>query len=421
MNSDNLIESEIIGALLKYPSKILEIDINRDMFMIDRNKVIYDTIMQLVLENNQVTESVIYNLTKEKDVTISYLMEVRNSAIQVLNTHVDMLKKQYQLSQLRLLGKGMHNLDCSVDTQEIIERVQEKLFNIQRDINKGDNGSTSEALENVLSSIEEGYKEGGQIRGIKTKLVSLDTNLNGLRKKNYYVIAARPSMGKTALCIQMLIDIAILEDYKAAFFSLEMGKEEILERIISNVAAIDYRRIQRGELRENEWTELIRVTNKISNKKNFRIYENKIYIEDIETQCKILKEQNQLDIIFIDYLTKIDTSRDIKESHNKYGYISGRLKHIARTYDIPVVCLSQINRNSETRMDKRPTMAELRASGDIEQDADVVMLLYRDAYYDAKATEDIMEIIIDKSRNGVTGTVKVRFIGQMQRVKDLYA
>ena len=223
-------------------------------------------------------------------------------------------------------------------------------------------------------------------------------------------------MGKSALALNIAVNMAIDKGYKAAVFQLEMNQISIVERIMANRASIPMDKLKKGELSHKEWDAVVNISNQLS-ASGINIYDDVYSLKEIRSECKRLKLQKGLDVVFIDYLQLIENGSGNRTRNEEVSQISRSLKLIAKELDITVVALSQLSRAPEARNDHRPQLSDLRDSGSIEQDADVVMFLYRNAYYDPESEDaGALDIIIAKHRNGETGTIKARWQGMYQRV-----
>lgn len=259
--------------------------------------------------------------------------------------------------------------------------------------------------------MEQRAQNPGGLTGLSTGFVDLDRKLSGLQKSDLVLIAARPSMGKTALMVNIATNAALKNDARVAIFSLEMSKNQLVQRVISSNAHVDLQKVISGDINEDEWTKIINAMPIIS--------DLKIEIDDtaaispleLKAKCRRMKVEKGLDLIVIDYLQLMQMSGRVESRQQEISTISRNLKAIAKELDVPVIALSQLSRAPELRSDHRPILSDLRESGAIEQDADVVMFLYRDEYYNKEESEkpNIGELIIAKHRNGPTGTVELVF------------
>ncbi|MDQ3221416.1 MAG: replicative DNA helicase, partial [Acidobacteriota bacterium] len=277
--------------------------------------------------------------------------------------------------------------------------------------------------EKVLEKVQEYAKrESHALTGLATGFRELDEMTSGLQPSDLIIIAARPSMGKTALCLTMAQNAAITEKAVVGIFSLEMSKEQLVMRMMSSEAKVDASRFRKGILSREEWERLARAIGTLSDAKIFIDDTPGISVLEMRAKARRLAaEQKALDLIVVDYLQLMGGSRRNENRQQEVSQISRELKGLAKELNVPVVALSQLSRAPEARNPPRPLMSDLRESGSIEQDADVVTFIYREDYY--KPTEEntgMAELIISKQRNGPTGTVKLAFLKEFTRFENYY-
>ncbi|HEY4543765.1 MAG TPA: replicative DNA helicase, partial [Tissierellaceae bacterium] len=294
------------------------------------------------------------------------------------------------------------------DVNAIMEKAEKNIFDITQGVEREGLYPINEVLLTSFEKIEKMAENKGQLTGLTTGFIDLDSNLSGLQASDLVLLAARPSMGKTALGINMAVNSALKAKAKVAIFSLEMSKEQLVQRMISSVAHVDLRNIISGNLDEDEWLQIINSMGPLS--------EAEIYIDDtagislmeLSAKCRRLKLEKGIDLVLIDYLQLMELEGSTESRQQEISAISRGLKILAKEIDCPVIALSQLSRAPELRADHRPILSDLRESGAIEQDADVVMFLYRDDYYhEDSEKKNIGEVIIAKHRNGPTGTVEL--------------
>lgn len=279
------------------------------------------------------------------------------------------------------------------------------------------------AMEIVKSSvikIEELYKQRSDVTGVATGFTLLDRMTSGLQPGELTIIAARPSMGKTAFALNLAQHMTLRQHKTVAFFSLEMSRDSVMMRILASEARINMKDIRSGKIPDNVWPKLINVAGQVSDSKLYIDESSGLSPFEIRARTRRLKAQVGVDIIIIDYLQLMDLKQKVESRERAVSEISKSLKSLAKELGIPVVALAQLNRGVEGRSDRRPMLSDLRESGSIEQDADVIMMLYRDDYYDKEDQEKQghAEIIIGKQRNGPTGTVKLRWEAEYGKFRD---
>ena len=272
-----------------------------------------------------------------------------------------------------------------------------------------------------LESIEAAAKNKGAVTGLATGFLDLDYMTAGLQPSDLILIAARPSMGKTAFVLNVAEYVTLRSGVTTAFFSLEMSKDQLVKRILSMNSKVDSQILRTGQLGDEDWLKLVESARLVGNSSLLIDDTPGISVTELRSRCRKFKLEHNLGLVIIDYLQLMTGSRRTAESRQQeVSDISRSLKALAREINVPVIALSQLSRAVEQRPDKRPMLSDLRDSGAIEQDADVVMFLYRDEYYN-KDSEDagISEIIIGKQRNGPTGTVKLAYLSQFTKFANL--
>jgi len=305
-------------------------------------------------------------------------------------------------------------------TEDILEYTEKQIFELVK--NKGEHTYTpiDKVVLEALDRIQAAAKNRGAVTGIPTGFKDLDQYLSGLQPSDFILIAARPSMGKTAFVLNVAENVAIKQGITTAVFSLEMSNVQLVNRMLSLESAVDADRIRKGRLDSSDWGKLVEGADSIARSHIIIDDTPGISVSELRSKCRKYKMENDLGLVIIDYLQLMSGRGKIDSRQQEISDISRSLKALARELDVPVVTLSQLSRAVEQRPDHRPMLSDLRESGAIEQDADVVMFLYRDEYYN-KDTEikGIAEIIIAKQRNGPIGTVKMAWIPEQTRFANL--
>lgn len=307
------------------------------------------------------------------------------------------------------------------DINVVLDRSEAALFAISEKRTDRDLKPVKEIASNYLDRIEKLRERGDEFIGIPTGFTDLDRMLGGLNRSDLIIIAARPGMGKTALQNAIALTAARRYDKRVAMFNLEMSSEQLVQRMIAAETRIDSQRLRRGEMREDEWAIFLESIGRLS--------ESNIFIDDtpaitpmqLRTKCRRLHAENGLDLVMIDYLQLMQAEHQSNNRVQEVSEISRQLKGLARELDVPVLAAAQLSRAVEQRQNKRPQLSDLRDSGSIEQDADVVMFIYRDEYYNPETTErqNIAEISVAKHRNGPTGTVDLFWHGSLATFRNL--
>src|SRR3954470_8253367 len=356
----------------------------------------------------------------------SYIIELANSTPSAANitAYADIVREKSVLRQLidagtEIAGDAFQPEGRS--SQEILEVAEQKVFHIAESGARGRKGFVTmrAAVKDAFQILHQRYESKGSVTGLATGFVDLDELTAGLQPSDLIIVAARPSMGKTALAVNFAEYAAIQKKKAVAIFSMEMSASQLAFRLISSMGRINAQNLRTGDLAEEEWP---RVTSAIT-----MLSEAKIFIDDtpalspgeLRARSRRLKREHDLGLIVIDYLQLMAVPGNKENRATEISEISRGLKALAKELNIPVIALSQLNRSLEQRTDKRPVMADLRESGAIEQDADVIIFIYRDEYYNQdSADKGQAEIIIGKQRNGPTGTVKLTFLGQYTKFEN---
>ena len=307
------------------------------------------------------------------------------------------------------------------DITVVIDRAEQSLFSVSEERLTRDLVPVREISSSYLARIEELHARGDDVIGVPTSFNDLDRLLGGLNKSDLIIIAARPGMGKTALQLAIGQAAARRFDKRVAMFSLEMSGEQLVQRMIAAETRIDSQRLRRGDLQESEWPIFYEAVGRLSMTQIFIDDTPSITPMQLRTKCRRLYAEHGIDLIMVDYLQLMQVERMTNNRVQEISEISRALKGLARELDVPVVANSQLSRAVEQRQDKRPQLSDLRDSGSIEQDADVVMFIYRDEYYNPDTSErpNIAEINIAKHRNGPTAVVDLYWHGQLATFRNL--
>ena len=306
--------------------------------------------------------------------------------------------------------------------ESIMEQTEKSMFQLLQRRTTGDYVPIKQVVLNALDKIEKASKSKGTVTGIPTGFIDLDYKLSGFQPSDFILIAARPSMGKTAFVLNIAQYMAFKKNKAVAIFSLEMSKEQLVNRLFSLESQVDAQSLRTGNMKDSDWEKLIEGAGVIGQSKLIIDDTPGISISELRSKCRKYKLEHGLDIIIIDYLQLMTGSvgKSSESRQQEVSDISRQLKGLARELNVPVVSLSQLSRAVESRPDKRPMLSDLRESGAIEQDADVVMFIYRDEYYNKDSEfKKQAEIIIAKQRNGPVGTVNLAWLGEYTKFANL--
>ncbi len=318
-----------------------------------------------------------------------------------------------------ILERGYKNEEPS---SQLIQSAESEIFRLSESLSSAESGDMSmfDIVMETLESINEAAANGGMVTGISTGFKYLDSQTAGLQPSDLILIAARPSMGKTAFALNIAENTALKQGIPTAIFSLEMSAVQLTKRFLSMHSGVNAQNIRTGQLSFDEWRQVTESANEYAAAKIFIDDTPGITLTQLRTKCRRLKAQQGLGIVFIDYLQLMEDDGRSNSIQEKTSKISRGLKAIAREIKCPIVALSQLSRSLESRNDKRPILSDLRDSGAIEQDADVVMFLHRDSYHDHDAEDqDVTEVIIGKQRNGPIGTIKLKWIAEQTKFANL--
>ena len=330
----------------------------------------------------------------------------------------------YEKSVLRNLIRANEEIanTCYAGNEKldaILEVTEKKIFDLIQSGNKSDYTPVRQVVLNVFEKIEKASQTRGSITGLETGFTKLDAQLSGLQPSDFILIAARPSVGKTAFVLNITETVAVKHGIPVAIFSLEMSSEQLINRVISQNSMVSSQKIRNGELSDSEWANIVESANVIGNSNIIIDDTPGISIGEMHSKCRKFKLEKDIQLVIVDYLQLMTSNARHSSREQEIAEISRTLKGIARELNVPVIALSQLNRASETREDKKPIMADLRESGSIEQDADVVMLLSR--YYDRETkTEDRNRIIVNvaKQRNGPVGEIELVWLPQYTKFEN---
>ncbi len=414
-------EQSVLGAMILEKEAIntaIEI-IRPDDFYKEANKEIFEAILTLFNKNEPVdlitlSEELKRRGTLENTGGVTYLANLSSGVATTANVkyYCKIVEENSILRRLirscdDVIAKSYENTD---EVNAIIEKAEKSIFDITQGRHREGFAPLNEVLLTSFSQIEERAANQGSLTGLTTGFIDLDSKLSGLQKSDLILLAARPSMGKTAISVNIVTNAALKANANVAIFSLEMSKEQLVQRMISATAHVDLQKIISGRLSEEEWIQVINSMGPLSQANIFIDDTAGISLMEMKAKCRRLKIEKGLDLVMIDYLQLMQLDGRQESRQQEISAISRGLKALAKEMDCPVIALSQLSRAPELRSDHRPILSDLRESGAIEQDADVVLFLYRDEYYhDDSEKKNIGEVIIAKHRNGPTGSIELVF------------
>ncbi len=422
-------EQSVLGAMLIDKEAVASVaeKLQADDFYREAHRVIYAAMMSLYSKNEAVDMITVTEVLKKENRLddiggIAYITSLANVVATAANVnyHANIVEEKSELRQLVNVSTQIAALgyEAQEDVRTIIDEAESKILNISNRKKRAEFTNINDILQQTFNDIESLASSGGAITGIKTGFNDFDKLTAGLHSSDFIILAARPSMGKTAFALNVVQNVAIRAAEKGekpksvAFFSLEMSKEQLVQRMLCAEANIDSQRLRIGQMADADWEKLFGAANRFSQSKIFIDDAPGITAMDMRSRARRLKAQHGLDLIVVDYLQLMQASgRGSGENRQQeVSDISRSLKALARELEVPVIALSQLSRGVEARQIKRPMLSDLRESGSLEQDADIVAFLYREDYYNPETeNKDIAELIIAKHRNGPVDTVKLFF------------
>ena len=430
--NDTLAEQAVLGSMLVSKDAVqaaVEVLKPEDFYRED-NKEIYAAMMD------------IYSVGREIDmITVTEQLKLRGTLERVggtqnLATLIDNvpttsnIERYVEIVEQKSTSRNLIKVTSDImkisyaQTEEldtIIEQAEKGIFDLAQNRNSKSYSGMKEILVTTLDSIEKMYENKEKLSGIESGFIDLDEKISGLNKSDLIIVAARPAMGKSAFVLNIASYVAMHDKVPVMIFNLEMSKEQLVKRILSSESEIDSMRLNNANLEQEDWIKMADASN--------RLADVPIYIDDtpvltpseIRAKCRKAKLEKNIGLIIIDYLQLMESKTVNGSRQQEISEISRGLKILAKELDVPVIALSQLSRATESRADHRPMLSDLRESGSIEQDADIVMFLHREDYYD-KDTEkkNIAEVIIAKNRHGETGTIELAWLGKYTKFANLY-
>ena len=424
-------EQAVLGSMLIDSRCVAEVIgiVRPDDFFLQQNKEIYETIYSMFNFSETIDPVTVLEKMKVQglatDKTPEYLMQLMEITPTAANVgqYARIVRDRAMLRNLATAaGEIRETVLAGVGTpEEILESAEKKIYALR-------NGNAGETLQHigvvmvgVFDRLDELSRSGNAFPGLSTGLHDLDKKINGLNKSDLLLIAARPGMGKTSLALNIALSVAKESAKTVAFFSLEMSREQLAMRLLSNESFVDNQKLLTGQLSEEDWTK-IGIASSALSQTDIRVDDNpSISVAEMNAKCRRLPN---LGLVLIDYLQLMTSAGTGQTSNNAnrvqvVSDISRALKIMAKELNVPVICLSQLSRANESRTDKRPMLSDLRESGAIEQDADEVLFIYRDDYYHPDTPEkNVAEVIVAKNRHGETGTVKLQWLPQFTTFAD---
>ena len=424
-------EQSVIGSMIMDRAAIITASetLVAEDFYHNQYAVLFDSMIELFNQNKPVDFITLQNKLKEKDLPPEITsLEYINDLVAAVPTsaniryYANIVKEKAMLRRLIKVTETIQN-ECYAGNEEletIFSNTEKNVFQLLQSQDSGDFVPIRQIVINALDRIEKASRIQGNVTGIATGFIDLDYRMSGLQPSDLILVAARPSMGKTAFVLNIAQYTAFHSDLATAIFSLEMSKEQLVNRLFSLESRVDAQMLRNGNLSDTDWEKLIEGAGTIGRSKLIIDDTPGISIGELRSKCRKYKLEHNIQLVIIDYLQLMSGNGRADSRQQEISEISRALKALARELHVPVIALSQLSRAVEQRPDHRPMLSDLRESGAIEQDADVVMFIYRDDYYNKDSDKkNIAEVIIAKQRNGPIGTVNLVWLPQYTKFANM--
>ena len=431
--NDTEAEQAVIGSMLiDRDAVILAIEtLKEDDFYREDNKAIYSAMLNLYNR----AEPIDIITVKEELVSIGkfeavggleYLAELPEKVPTTANVdkYIKIVEEKAILRSLIKVSNEIITLgyDQTQEVENIMDEAEKKVFNVMQNRNQKGYTHIKDILIDAFAELEQLYNNKQQVTGVPTGFIELDYKTSGLHDSELIILAARPAMGKSAFALNIATNAAVRAKTPVAIFSLEMSKEQMTNRILCSEAMIDSNKLRTGKIEEDDWVKLVETLGPLSEAEIYIDDTPGISITEIRAKCRKLKLEKNIGMVIIDYLQLVQGTgnKRVGSREQEISEISRSLKILAKEINVPVIALSQLSRAAEQRPDHRPMLSDLRESGSIEQDADIVTFLYRDDYYNPDSeNKNIAEVIIAKNRSGSTGTVELLWLGSYTKFANI--
>lgn len=424
-------EQSVIGSMLldkEVIPVVTEILKSEDFYRAD-HKEIFEAVMDLFdagepIDLITVAEQLKLRGTLDNIGGLEYLTNIASAVPTTANAkhYAKIVEEKSTLRKLIKASSEIVNMgyEASEELSYIVDKAEKSIFDVLQKRGTQGFAPIKDVLVDAFNKLEELYNNKGHITGIPTRFVDLDFKTSGLHNSDLILIAARPAMGKTAFALNIAQNAAVYSGVPVAIFSLEMSKEQLVSRILCSEAMVDSQKVKTGKLEDEDWKKIARALGPLSEAPIYIDDTPGISISEIRAKCRRLKLEKNLGLVVIDYLQLMQGRGKNESRQQEISDISRSLKILAKEINVPVITLSQLSRAAEQRADHRPILSDLRESGAIEQDADIVMFLYRDDYYNPETEKkNIAEVILAKHRSGSTGTVELTWLGAYTKFANI--
>ena len=430
--NDTIAEQAVLGSMLVDKDAVISAVevLKADDFYREDNKEIYAAMFELYslgkhIDMITVQDQLTLRGTIEKVGGTEYIAMLIDNVPTTSNieSYVKIVEEKSIIRQLIKAANNILKLGYA-QTEEVdalIEKAEKDIFNIMQNRNSKGYASIKEILVSTFDQIEEMFQNKNKVSGLETGFVDLDAKISGLNKSDLLIVAARPAMGKSAFVLNIASFVAMHLKVPTMIFSLEMSKEQMVNRILCSESEVDSMKVRNADLSSDDWLKLGEASGRLS--------EVPLYIDDtpglssaeLRAKCRKAKLEKDIGLVIIDYLQLMESKTKSPSRQQEISEISRSLKILAKELSVPVIALSQLSRATESRVDHRPMLSDLRESGAIEQDADIVMFLHREDYYNPETEKkNVAEVIVAKNRSGSTGTVELAWLGQYTKFANLY-
>jgi replicative DNA helicase len=399
-------------------------------FYLKEHRLLYDAMLRLYEADQAIDPiTVAEELGKQGQLRdaggVDYVTELQAMVATAANVtyHAGIVREKATLRELITAAAETTTeaMEGAGEAGEILDRAQNRFYSIGEDARKGGFVGLDRVVPATFQSIEEAFRNQSDVTGLRTGFRQMDLMTSGLQKGDLLILAARPSMGKTALALNLAYNAATREDTGVAIFSLEMGREQLVLRMLCSATGFNLHHVRRGQLRAEDWPRLTRACDQLSRAPVYIDDTPGMTVLEMKSKARRLQQQHGIGLVIIDYLQLMVGSAKAESRQQEISMISRSLKGMAKDLDVPVLALSQLSRAVESRSDHKPMLSDLRESGSIEQDADVVMFIFREEYYnpDDEEARNKATVIIGKQRNGPTGDFDLHFHKEFTRFSDL--
>ncbi|MDO5049036.1 MAG: replicative DNA helicase [Actinomycetaceae bacterium] len=424
-------EQSVLGSMMLSKDAVNDVieAIDGSDYYLPVHEIIHNTIMELYSRGEPIDTLTVAgelkragNLSRLQDPTYLHTLVASVPTAANAGYYARIVRERAQLRRLVQAGTRIVQLgyaEAGGDVDDIVDAAQSEIYAVSERRNTTDYVVLGDIADPLLTQLDEIQQNKGSSKGVPTGIRDLDHLTTGLQPGQMIIVAARPAMGKSTLAMNFMRAAAVHSNITSVIFSLEMSRDEIGMRLLAAEAGVHFGKMRRGDMDERDWTRLSKTISHISSAPLFIDDSPNMAMNEIRSKCRRLKQQHNLGLVVVDYLQLMSSGKRVESRQQEVSEFSRSLKLLAKELEIPVVAVAQLNRGPEQRTDKKPMMADLRESGSLEQDADVIILLHRPDYYEPEERPGEADIIVAKHRNGETGSIAVAFQGHYARFVDM--